>query len=69
MTPTPDSPLDPEVRALLVCPRCRGDLLDVPGGLLCPADRVVYPIEDGVPLMVAEHARPATDEEMEQAAR
>jgi uncharacterized protein YbaR (Trm112 family) len=40
--------------------------VDVPRGLLCPADHLVYPVEDGVPLMVAEHAQPATDEEMEQ---
>lgn len=50
-------PLDPGLRTLLVCPICRGDLQDVPGGLRCPIDRVVYPVVDGIPWMVREHAK------------
>jgi uncharacterized protein YbaR (Trm112 family) len=51
------SGLDPELRALLVCPVCRGELTDVADGLRCPHDRLVYPIVDGIPWMVPEHAR------------
>ena len=50
------SALDPELRALLVCPVCRGDLEDVADGLRCPKDKLVYPIVDGIPWMLREHA-------------
>lgn len=49
---------DAHWRALLVCPRCRGDLADHPEGLACPACRRLYPIVDGVPWMVEERSRP-----------
>ena len=56
--------LDPELRALLVCPLCRSELIDVDRGLLCANDRVVFPVEDGVPLMVRECALRAEPEEL-----
>lgn len=55
----------PDVRALLVCPRCKGELEDRHGeggalvGLECPRDRVVYPVVDGVPWLTVERARKA----------
>lgn len=55
----------PDVRALLVCPRCKGELVDrVDGdgvlvGLLCARDGVVYPVVDGVPWLTVERARKA----------
>ncbi len=55
--------LDPTLRALLVCPLCRGELADVPDGLLCAAEGLVFPIEDGIPLMVRERARKARADE------
>jgi uncharacterized protein YbaR (Trm112 family) len=45
------------VRALLVCPGCRGELDDLEAGLRCGACRVVYPVVAGVPWLVPEHAR------------
>lgn len=59
--PASDSPtwsIDPELRALLVCPACRGDLADVAGGLHCPACALLYPVVDDIPQMIAEEARP-----------
>lgn len=50
--PTP--PLDPRLRALLVCPRCRGELADHALGLACPSCRRLYPVIDGVPRMAPE---------------
>ena len=55
--------LDPEIRALLVCPRCRGELVDVARGLLCPTDAVVYPVVEGIPQMIDERALRATEAE------
>lgn len=44
--------IPPALRALLVCPVCRGELDDVPGGLRCPQDRLRFPVVDGVPWLV-----------------
>ena len=49
--------LDPELRALLVCPACRGELVDVEQGLCCLTCRLSYPVIDGVPYMVRECAK------------
>ena len=50
--------LDEDLRALLVCPLCRGELVDHPRGLACPKDALVFPVEDGIPVMVRELAVP-----------
>ncbi len=47
-----------DVRGLLVCPRCRGELVDAPGSLVCERCNVRWPVEDGVPFLVDECARP-----------
>lgn len=53
-----DAPMvDPRVRALLVCPKCRGELTDGPGVLECPACAVAYPVVAGIPWMLPERAR------------
>ena len=51
-----DEPLPDWVRALLVCPQCRGELLGEPRGLVCPPCRRLYPIIDGIPRMAPEEA-------------
>ena len=53
--------VDPVVRDLLVCPRCRGDLVDVDGALQCDACRLRYPVVDGIPWLVEDRARAVTD--------
>lgn len=52
-------PLPPRVRAMLVCPRCHGVLVDEEAGLRCDACRVVYPMADGVPVLLKDAGRPA----------
>ncbi|HWQ09178.1 MAG TPA: Trm112 family protein [Holophaga sp.] len=55
-------PLDPRLLAILCCPAeregapCHGDLEELPGGLRCKACGLVYPIEDGIPVMLPESA-------------
>ena len=48
---------------VLVCPRCRGQLQEVDGGLLCGLDRRFFPIIDGVPHMTEECSRRWTSED------
>ncbi|HVE85961.1 MAG TPA: Trm112 family protein [Myxococcales bacterium] len=52
--------LDEQLKKILVCPRCRGDLEfheDVQE-IHCPACRVLYAIEDDVPVMLVDEAKP-----------
>ena len=48
------------VRALLVCPRCRGDLEDAGSSnapeLVCQECRLSYPVEQGIPVLLVERA-------------
>lgn len=52
--------LAPELLAILVCPKCKGELEYRPeeNELVCPACRLAYPIEDDIPVMLIEEARP-----------
>lgn len=56
--------IDPELLAVLVCPKCESELVvrRAPDGeeqsLDCTACRLSYPVEDGIPVMLAEEARP-----------
>ncbi len=55
--------LDLRLINLLVCPLCKGplelgrDSEQRPRELVCPADRLAYPIRDGMPIMLAHEAR------------
>jgi uncharacterized protein YbaR (Trm112 family) len=42
-------PVSRQVRELLVCPSCRGELLETPEGLVCPLCRRTYAVREGVP--------------------
>jgi uncharacterized protein YbaR (Trm112 family) len=52
--------LDPELKEVLVCPKCKGRLvfLEDQGEIHCPACRLAFAIRDGIPLMLVEEARP-----------
>jgi uncharacterized protein YbaR (Trm112 family) len=51
--------LDKKLLDILVCPRCKGKLVyrRQAGELVCAADRLAYPIRDGIPVMLVEEAR------------
>lgn len=53
-------PIPKEIRAILACPKCRGELIDAPNGsaLICPRCRLSYPIRDGIPVLLIDHAKP-----------
>ncbi|WP_119354944.1 Trm112 family protein [Azohydromonas sediminis] len=56
--------LDHRLIELLVCPVCKGPLelqrdeQMRPTELVCPADRLAFPIVDGIPVMLEQEARP-----------
>jgi len=54
--------LDPRLLEILVCPACHGELRVVSdeSGLECGPCGRVYPIRDGIPVMLIEEASPPT---------
>ncbi len=52
--------LAPELLDILVCPKCKGNLDYRPAEavLVCPACGLAYPIEDDIPIMLIDEARP-----------
>jgi uncharacterized protein YbaR (Trm112 family) len=53
--------LSTELLEILVCPACKGDLEyheEPPESLICHACRLVYPVEDGIPIMLVDEAKP-----------
>ncbi|MGC9222857.1 MAG: Trm112 family protein [Terracidiphilus sp.] len=51
-----DSDLDRVVLATLACPACHGDLRLNGARLICTCCHGVYPIIEGVPVLIAERA-------------
>ena len=51
--------ITPDFVAMLACPACRGPLTlnENEAGLVCPACSVIYPVRDGIPVMLVEEAR------------
>jgi uncharacterized protein YbaR (Trm112 family) len=55
--------IDLRLLNLLVCPVCKGPLElgrddhSRPAELVCPADRLAFPIRDGIPVMLENEAR------------
>ncbi len=58
--------MDSKLLDILVCPVCKGPLLyrKPEQELVCKADRLGFPIRDGIPVMLEDEARklPATEE-------
>lgn len=51
--------MDTRLLDILVCPLCKGPLRRdaTRNELVCKADRLAYPIQDGVPMMLVSAAR------------
>ena len=59
------SSVDPRLLEILVCPLCKGKLhyRRQHAELVCRADRLGYPVKDGIPVMLEEEARKIPPEE------
>jgi uncharacterized protein YbaR (Trm112 family) len=57
--------LDAKLLEILVCPLCKGPLVHQreANELVCKADRLAFPIRDGIPVMLEEEARKLAPEE------
>jgi uncharacterized protein len=52
--------LDPKLLAILVCPKCKGELIQTedPPSLVCERCRLIYEIRDDIPILLIDEARP-----------
>lgn len=53
--------LAPDLLEILVCPKCKGDLeyrTEPNEELVCHACRLVYRVEDDIPIMLIDEAKP-----------
>jgi len=49
--------IDPELLEILACPKCKGDLELIPDkGLYCSSCKLLYPVREGIPIMLVEEA-------------
>src|ERR1041385_354745 len=48
-----------QLLAILVCPKCKGDLeyVESESVLVCHRDRLRYPVRDGIPVMLIDEAK------------
>jgi len=55
--------IDPELLAILACPKCKGDirLKEDETGLICDACKLMYPIKDDIPVMLIDEAIKLSD--------
>lgn len=57
--------MDKKLLDILVCPLCKGPLSyhKEQDELVCKADRLAFPVRDGIPVMLESEARSMTAEE------
>ena len=53
-------PVAPELKEILACPKCKGELEfhEENKEIVCKACRLVYRIEDDIPVMLVDEAKP-----------
>jgi uncharacterized protein YbaR (Trm112 family) len=51
--------IDKKLLEILACPSCKGDIKEVEGGngLKCVECGLVYPVRDGIPIMLIDEAK------------
>jgi len=60
--------MDSKLLEILACPICNSTLVydKTSQELLCKADRLAFPVRDGIPVMLEVDARKLTTEEVDQ---
>ena len=58
--------MDKKLLELLVCPLCKGKLLLKKQELICRFDRLAFPIQEGIPVMLEQEARIISLEEKDK---
>jgi uncharacterized protein len=58
-TAKPPAALAPELKEILACPKCKGDLefREAEAEIRCPRCRLAFRIDDGIPVMLVDEAK------------
>ena len=58
-----DEKIDKQLLSILLCPKCKGKVrLNSAGdGLICDRCKLLYPVKDGIPIMLTDDARPLAE--------
>jgi uncharacterized protein len=53
-------PIAPELKEILACPQCKGELefRDAQDEIVCRKCKLVYRVEDEIPVMLVDEAKP-----------
>ena len=53
-------PIAPELKEILACPKCKGELefRDAQDEIVCHHCKLVYRVEEDIPVMLVDEARP-----------
>jgi uncharacterized protein YbaR (Trm112 family) len=53
-------PVEPELKEILACPKCKGELEfhDAENEIVCRHCKLVYRVEDDIPVMLVDEATP-----------
>ena len=59
-----DVEIDKELLGILSCPRCKGNvrLNAAEDGIICGRCKLQYEVKDGIPIMLADEAKPIEDD-------
>ncbi len=57
--------IDKKLLVILACPVTNGPLIEVGGELWCTRSGLAYPVEDDIPVLLEQRARPLSLEEVE----
>ncbi len=56
--------IDKKLLEILACPKCKGDVRysATKSGIICEKCKLIYPVNNGVPVMLIEEAKPLHNE-------
>lgn len=60
--------IDANLLEVIACPNCKGKLIfsEQNNELICRGERLAYPIDEGIPVLMADRARTMDSAELEQ---
>lgn len=50
--------LSSEIITMLACPKCKGEVAVTEKGIICQNCRLIYPVQEDIPIMLVEEASP-----------
>lgn len=56
--------MDKRLLEIVACPSCNGKLMFQQQELICRVDRLAFPIQDGIPVLLENEARTLSAEEL-----